>query len=304
MKEVFAPQAKLLHHSDRVGEWIRTGHTTPILFEVAPTGYCNAACPWCLFKGKRSSARVDKKLMLKAIEDMAKMDVKALNWSGGGEPTLHPDFEYFVDYASRHGLKQGLFTNGYNIIPHQTLFSWIRISLTDKGYDKIKKPDVPFGICVNQLSTYREMDLRRLCVKARNIGARYFQIRPALIGSYKDQISMSPPKYLEKLRKKNFDVYITDYKYEESKKAKVYKDCYGYHFCPSIGWNGKVNVCLYLTLQAKYQIGDLKKDRLIDIWPRITKRIKVTKECQNCCKNNEINKLLYAAKNIREVDFI
>jgi MoaA/NifB/PqqE/SkfB family radical SAM enzyme len=300
----FDPQAKLLWHGDRVKEWLRTGRTKPILVEVAPTGYCNAACPWCFFKGKRSMKHIDSDIMMNAIDDMVKLGVKALNWSGGGEPTLHPDFSLFVKYAARRGLKQGLFTNGYRIIPLQDKFEWIRISLTDKGFSKIKKPRVPFGICVNHTVTQSPSEIKKLCVQAQLFGASYFQTRPALMDNYKKQPWLLSPRYLNKLKSKKFDICVTEYKYEEARKPKDYAYCYGYHFCPSIGWNGKVSTCLYLTLSPKHILGDLNKTRLLNIWPKIIKRMKVSKDCQNCCKNHQINKILYATKHIGAIDFI
>ncbi len=301
---IFNPQAKLLHHGIRVERWLDTGRTSPILFEVALCGYCNAACPWCFFKGKKRHSRVNTRTMIRAIDDMVKLGVKAINWSGGGEPTLHPDFKYFVDYAARQGLKQGLFTNGYKKIPSQRAFSWIRISLTDKGYDSIKYPDVPFGICLNQIPEHTKEDLVALCLDAQMIGAKYFQVRPALIGSYKKQSKMYPPRYLEKCKSKGFEVYVTDYKYNEAIRPKDYKDCYGYHFCPSIDWRGRVSSCLYLSHKKGYIFGDLTTMPLIKIWPRIKEKVKVIEECQNCCKNHEINKILYKTKHIELVDFI
>jgi MoaA/NifB/PqqE/SkfB family radical SAM enzyme len=300
----FDPQAKLLWHGDRVMRWLITGKTTPVLVEVSPTGYCNAACPWCFFKDKKSTEQIDSKVMISTIEDMAQIGVRAINWSGGGEPTLHPDFGKFVDWASHNGLKQGLFTNAYNKIPNQKSFEWIRISLTDKGFKAIKRPSVPFGICVNHIPTYFMKDLEGLCLKARRFGASYFQVRPALVGDYKEQPYICAPDYLKALETSRFAVHITHYKYDEAAKPKYYKDCYGYHLCPSIDWRGKVSVCMYLTLDGKYNIGDLNKTSFADIWKRVPREAKVTDRCQNCCKNHEINKILYSARSIKSVDFL
>ena len=301
---MFNPQAKLLCHSGRVWRWYRTGRTAPVLVEIAPTGYCNATCPWCFFNGKKSKTRINRKTMLSAIEDMATMGVKALNWSGGGEPTLHPDFAEFVARAQGLGLKQGLFTNGYTKIPNQRSFSWIRISLTEKGFKKIKIPDVPFGICVNQIKDHTMKQLIGYYLTASKIGASYFQIRPALMGSYKKQPYLCIPTYLKDYETKTCKIFLTEYKYDEAMRDKKYKDCYGYHFCPSISWTGKLSICLYLSLNKQYILGDLGKESFQSIWWRIPEKIKVTDECQNCCKNNEINKMLYAVKHIKDPDFI
>jgi len=198
------PQLKLLWCGDRVKSWLERKSIAPVLIEIAPTGYCNASCPWCFFKDKRGTEKICAKMLIKTLKDLAKAGVKAVNWTGGGEPTLHPNFADFVKVAHEFGLKQGLFTNGYLEIPHQEAFSWIRISLTDKGFEPIKKPKVPFGICLNQTESESRADLEELCKKAKGFGASYFQIRPALVGNYIEQPKLSIPYFLENLATKNF----------------------------------------------------------------------------------------------------
>jgi hypothetical protein len=300
----FAPQAKLLWNGSRVEEWLRTGRTSPVLVEIAPVGYCNASCPWCFFKDKHSAEIIGSSSLLRAIKDMASLGLKAINWSGGGEPVLHPGFEGFVMYAKSLGLKQGLFTNGYQEIPEQEAFEWIRISLTNQGFDPIVKPRVPFGICLNDLAEYDDSDIEVLCNKAREFGASYFQIRPALIGSYNEQPEIAAPYWLKGFETEDFKVIVTDYKYEESVLRKEYQECFGFHFCPSIDWNEKVAVCLYLAQDPDYILGDLKTESILDIWPRIPASAKVTEKCQNCCKNHEINKLLAKSKTVTEESFL
>jgi len=301
---ISVPQLKLFYHSDRVEEWIETNKTSPVLVEIAPTAYCNASCPWCFFKNRQTGKQIDTDIMMNTIEDIAKLGVKAINWTGGGEPTLHPNFNLFISYASHYGLKQGLFTNGYETIPKEYEFEWIRISLTDEGFDKIKKPIVPFGICVNDIEDYSAEDLRNLCLQSKDFGASYFQVRPALVGSYKIQPRLEAPKYLKEYNTKDFKVYITDYKYIDAVKSKEYDYCYGYHFCPSIDWNGNVGVCLYMTDKSKFVFGNLNKLNFSEIWKTIPEQIKVVDCCQNCCKNHEINKILYNVRNIKSVDFL
>lgn len=300
----FNPQAKLMWHGDRVKQWIDTGNTSPIIIEVSPTGYCNAECPWCFFNDKKTSDKIKRETMLQAITDMPNIGIKAINWTGGGEPTIHPDFHEFVLLANKIGIKQGLFTNGFEEIPHQEKFEWIRISLTDKGFSAIKVPKVKFGICVNQTISHDRNNIEELCEEAKGIGASYFQIRPALIGSYRNQPMLHIPDYLNIYKSKNFEIHITNYKYKEAIKPKHYKYCYGYHFCPSINCIGKVAVCLYLSHKDEYILGDLEVEYLDTILSKFPKKVSVISECQNCCKNHEINKLLYNASILEFVDFL
>ena len=300
----FNPQAKLLHHGFRVEEWLTTGRTSPVLAEVSPTGYCNAKCSWCFFADKHSGERVNTEVMIKAIKDMAACGLKAINWTGGGEPSIHPDFAKFVLTAHECGLEQGIFTNGYQDLPFQQFFSWIRIAVTDSNLEKVKKPIVPFGIVLNHLETHTGEELMEFCKKAKDMGACYFQVRPVLEGDYKKQPFIMPPDYLKVYQTEGFEVCVTDYKYQEATKAKTYKDCFGYHFTPSIDWKGHVSVCLYRTLEEAYILGDLNTKSFTEIWDEMPKVALANDECQNCCKNHEINKALDSAKRVEMGNFL
>ena len=299
------PQSKLLHHGDRVKSWLEGGNPPPILIEIAPTGHCNATCLWCFFKDKNDDGQIDKDTMLQTLKELAKIGARAINWTGGGEPTLHPNFDEFITKAHALGLEQGLFTNAYLEIENASMFKWIRISLTDKEFKPIKKPEGYFGICVNILVDTLPEKLRKWCKEARDMGAKYFQVRPALEGYYKRQPKMPLPLYLGEYETENFKVLLTPYKFKEATFPHEYKQCYGYHFCPSIDWKGKVGVCLYRMHENKYIFGDLNENGFIDIWQnKVVADNLVDAGCQNCCKNHEINKALFAAKQAEQVNFL
>lgn len=302
---ILNPQSKLLWHGDRVRNWLEGGDPSPILIEIATTGFCNATCPWCFFKDKNAGGSIDKDIMLRTLRELAKIGVKAINWTGGGEPTLHPNFDEFVTEAYALGLEQGLFTNAYLEIKKSSMFKWIRISLTDKEFKPIKRPKGYFGICVNMLVDMPPEKLREWCEEARDINARYFQVRPALEGNYLKQPMMIIPSYLKEYETDDFKVILTLYKFKEAVIPHEYDKCYGYHFCPSINWKEKVGVCLYRMGEEKYIFGDLKEKSFTEIWhhKKISNNL-VNEGCQNCCKNHEINKALFMAKQMEQINFL
>ena len=303
-KLLFNPQAKLLTHADRVKTWLDTGHVFPILAEISPTGFCNARCPWCSFNGKKSKEKIDYYKLTNAITDMKIVGLKAINWTGGGEPTIYPEFEKCVRLCKSLGIEQGLFTNGYQEIPLQENFSWIRVSITDTGLDNVVRPRVPFGIVLNQTEYLSANDIESFCISAREMGASYFQVRPALTGDFKTQPHIEPPNFIKKRQTDSFAIEVTEYKYREAQKGKEYHECYGFNFVPSIDWNGKVSVCLYRTLEDAYILGDLNVDTFHDIWERLPQSVPAVDSCWNCCKNHEINKILFSAKNITQRNFL
>ncbi len=299
------PKAKLLWHGRRVESWLRGEYALPVLVEVAPTNHCNASCPWCDFKGKHGKININKDVMLSTLKELTYTEVKAINWTGGGEPTMHPNFNEFVVEAHRLGIEQGLFTNAYEGIENPEMFKWIRISMTDKGFAAIKKPDGFFGICVNQTVTTLESELAEWCEEAKSMGAKYFQVRPSLAGIWQNQPYMPTPVGLKSIETEDFEVVISHYKYDEAILPHEYTKCYGYHFCPSIDWKGQVGVCLYRMDEDKYVFGNLNEETFTAIWyhKNVSGNL-VNDGCQNCCKNHEINKELFVAKHMDHVNFL
>ena len=107
----------------------------PVHIQISPTNTCTGQCPWC------SCANVNRKLSLTAHEMMnvlvtgASVGCRAVTYTGGGEPLMHPTLEWVTACAERLTLKQSLTTNGHFLDPRDAAllrrFTWIRVSLGD-----------------------------------------------------------------------------------------------------------------------------------------------------------------------------
>jgi cyclic pyranopterin phosphate synthase len=142
---IFNPQAKIFANIDRVIEHIETGYTAPVLVEVDPSNACNHACSFCLssyihfdkYKGTEafSRAMMPRETLMNMCEDFVKMGVRAVNWTGGGEPTLNKHLKEAIQYCGQNGIKMGMFTNG-TLFDKWDMFetlvdnmTWVRISV-------------------------------------------------------------------------------------------------------------------------------------------------------------------------------
>lgn len=328
---IFNPQLKLLWHWDKINAWLKSGDTVPVLVEVSPTNYCNANCPWCFYiyehcdaKNESKKKHISREAMLKTLADMRTLGVKAINWTGGGEPTLHPNFNEFSEAAYNLGYSQGIFTNAldYNLNKiNPKHFEWIRISVTNKGITGIDtrllkhyreaSPETTIGVCLSLIKSDYDK-LPEMVRQARDLGFNYFQVRPALQKSYKNQEPIDVPYHLKEFETPDFKVFLSEYKFDESTKPKSYDICYGHFFCPAIDYRGEVNVCMYRLSEDDYVMGNIHDQSFIDIWNSakrklIKNRKLVDANCQNCCKNHEINKVLYHIKHPdrhSNIDFI
>jgi len=320
---IFNPQLKFLrNHWPKINDWLNSGDTNPVLIEISPTNYCNASCPWCFYiyehcdhKNNSKKVHIENIVMKKNLADIAKIGTKAISWTGGGEPTLHPNFNEFVKLAHESGLSQGVFTNALdyelNKIENPELLDWIRVSITNKGVEGISKklidfykskaPKTTIGACLSITKNMYD-DLERMAEEVKSLGFDYFQIRPALQRSYKDQEKLEIPTHLKKYETDDFNIFLSEYKFEESVKPIEYKKCLGHFFSPAINYNGDVMTCMYWLHNPDYTFGNINENLFSDIWQseqrgRIKNNDFVCDGCQTCCKNHEINKTLYYLNN-------
>jgi len=151
---------------------------------------------------------INTTIALKAITSMANMGVKSINFTGGGEPTLHKDFDKILGQAFGYGIEVGLFTNGLFkeelIEPIVRKCSWARVSL-DAGnketFTKVKKIDAFEKVIENTrrlvdrrnyygcdttiglgfvISPDNYNDIEEVSDLAKDLGVDYLQYKPVI----------------------------------------------------------------------------------------------------------------------------
>ena len=314
MNQIFNPQNKLLAHWQILDRWKNGFPHPPILVEISLSNLCNMSCPYCFYKNKHDSTHLELEIVKALLKDLSIIGVKAISYTCGGEPTLHPNFDEIVEYAHSLGLKQGLFTNGTQEIAYPKYFEWIRVSVpNNKLYTTLHKwlGKTTVGVCMT-LTPENLKDLSRIKKEAEDLGADYFQIRPALMPPGKKPLRLNKEEIFKLVENtEKIDVYLSEYKWDDYLKERSYTKCYGHWFCPFIDSNGDVVSCAYHLKDKEYIFGNLYENTFKEIWDKRFKgggkEIKI-KNCQTCCKNHEINKLLYSIKHknktMEHIDFI
>ena len=156
---IFNPQAKIIANIENVMEFLETKNTAPVLVEIDPSNACNHGCYFCISsyihlpesKELETFDRsiMSKEMLMSACEDLVDMGVKAVNWTGGGEPTLNPHLKDAIQYMGKNNIPMGMFTNGA-LLDKFDLFetlvnnmTWVRISVdagTAETYNHIRRP--------------------------------------------------------------------------------------------------------------------------------------------------------------------
>ncbi len=131
----FDIQQKILWHYDRINKLINNEMVYPITIEIDPTNACNEKCIWCCWEEHRNNkTTMSWKLLEKIIRNLARVDVRGLIWTGGGEPLVNRHTTKGMELAKSLGIENGMFTNGILMTPQRIptivrCCTWIRISL-------------------------------------------------------------------------------------------------------------------------------------------------------------------------------
>ncbi len=135
-------RTKVFHFPDKVRAQAEGRHTAPVAVRIKPTNRCNHACQYCCFRtgglpmsaGMRERDELPEGVMREIIGDLVTMGVRAVTFSGGGEPLLYRPLAWAVETLARSGVRVGVLTNGSRLegtvarvlAEHAT---WVRISM-------------------------------------------------------------------------------------------------------------------------------------------------------------------------------
>ncbi len=300
-----APQEKLATHP-QYAAYLSGERVYPINVEISPSGICQAECPFCFYAntgelGHHRNVMLKTDRVLQLLLEMQELEIKSVSWTGGGEPTLHPDFGRLVAYAWYLRLEQGLFTNALAEPKYDpSRFSWIRVTMTDRPFreDLIAqlRPAGALGIAFNYSGPSDDDYLKRVLNMAERVKVDYVQLRPAL-AFHGQTVDIKPPDIAHPL------LHVTTYKFEEAKKNHGYAQCEGYHFVPFVWEDGSVDTCAYMRRHEGYRLGDIYKNSLKEILDRAPPSVEVHPNCQVACRLHEFNLMIHRARQLEDRNF-
>lgn len=137
---------KIIHHTDRLYALHQGAQPAPVHVQLVVSNLCNHNCLFCAYRmpgytsnqlfNKSQERILPKDKVLETIRSCSAIGVKAIQFTGGGEPTVHKHLPLFLSTAHQNNIETALVTNGQNLniyIRQELLQSaWVRISL-DSG---------------------------------------------------------------------------------------------------------------------------------------------------------------------------
>ena len=104
---------KHLVHWDRINVLVNGADTSPVTLELDVSSICNHNCKWCVDPpGVHSNQSMPVPVAEKIMAEAKELGVKGIVFKGGGESTLHPQFDEILQTAGEMGFEIGLVTHG------------------------------------------------------------------------------------------------------------------------------------------------------------------------------------------------
>lgn len=149
-------QAKPVYWLDRLSTLRGGVNPPPVHVKIVLSDLCNQDCGFCAYRmssglsnelfpqgGRKNPNRmIPVEKAEEIIDDCAELGVKAIQFTGGGEPTMHPDHLALFARAQAHGISTALVTNGVNVDPTNPAvqaMKWIRVSVDAGSPDTYSK---------------------------------------------------------------------------------------------------------------------------------------------------------------------
>lgn len=142
--------SRIISHYDSAKKIIKGEMPAPRTAIFYPTYVCNQDCPGCEYAHENYNIgnMMTKDQMINAIDQLAALGIKGLEFCGGGEPTLHPNMIDAILRLKDHNISIGLLTNGtklYGDLARVAVenLSYIRISIDaadEETFNHAKKP--------------------------------------------------------------------------------------------------------------------------------------------------------------------
>jgi len=143
----------------------------PIHIRIKPTNVCNHNCWYCSYKADHLQLGQDmvtrdfipEKKMMEIIDDCSDMGVKAITFSGGGEPFIYKYFTQTIKKLIETDISFASLTNGSGLHGEMAnLFAynatWVRVSIDgydDESYSKARGVKVgEFSKIVNNMEEF------------------------------------------------------------------------------------------------------------------------------------------------------
>ena len=334
---------KIFHYPDTLSSMsYETGITVaPIHVRIKPINLCNHHCWYCAYKAEDMQLgedmdqkdQIPEDKMMEIVEDLINMKVKAVTFSGGGEPFLYKPLLNVSKKLIDGGIQIASLTNGSKLegelaeyFSHNS--TWLRISLDawddasytalrgvrDGEFKRLLKRISEFvafqGSCVLGISLIVDQKnakhVYEIVQLLREASVHNVKISPCIVSNdgednniYHQPIYSSVRSQVDRLLEdsSNSDFELFDAYHElETKFDKDYEWCPFLQALCVIGADLNVYSCQDKAYTDKGMLGSLKEKRFAEFWSEGKSKfhkINPAIDCRHHCVANHKNQMLH-----------
>jgi len=313
MKGLYTP-LKIFHYKEKLDSLPKEKDEilSPIHIRIKPTNRCNHNCRYCAYRVKKLQLgndmqvkdEIERRKMFEILNDVIDMGVKAVTFSGGGEPLLYPHFLECIHLLSQSSICFSALSNGSNLHGELArLFSenatWIRISMDgwdDESYRRYRRvTGNEYTKIMNNMEAFNKMNGKCLLgvsliideenhdkiyqqiKRLKGIGVDNVKISPCIVNnsgklnnefhqSFFNRAKEEAQKAKEDLEDENFEIYDSYHELDE-KFQKNYSWCPFQQILSVIGADLNVYPCQDKAYNLDIGlIGSIKNKRFKDFW--------------------------------------
>ncbi len=353
---------KIFHHQDKIDVLRVGGQPVPAQVQLIISDLCNQDCSFCAYRmsgyttnqlftigselakvGTNNPKRfIPYEKVIEILDDFVELGIRAVQLTGGGEPSIHPRFVDIVKDIIDRDLEFSLVTNGYKLKNFGDLVKakWLRVSVDagneftyakvrrvsegvfSKVWDNIKNlafinEDCTLGVGF-VVTNENWNELLECCELAKESGVSNLRISAV----FQNEDERYFDEFYDKVKEL---ILICKYRYEDASfkvidlfgdrvsdlevKSPHYSFCGYQHFCSYIGGDLNVYRCCNTAYNKQGLVGSLKEMRFKDFWLSESKKEKYenfdAKTCARCQFNSKNETILYALDpNPTHVNFV
>lgn len=319
---------KIFHHPNKVNSMLKNRITSPLYVRIKIINRCCHQCFYCVYNPKFSkihplSNRVDDipiKKMMEILDNLKSMRVKAVTYTGGGEPLSYQYIEKVLEKTIKNKIRLSMITNGQLLEGRKAelLYNadWIRASLDyhdAKTFSKIrnikpdyfyklinnlssfaknKNPNCDFGVnCVVHHLNYKYLfEIAKLCKKIGVDNLRFAPLWKKNFLEYHKSFKNKAVQQIEKAKKlqdKNISIGSTYERYFEKNtggEKREYPRCFYMEIVPVIAADQNVYTCHNNAYEPSGKIGSIKMQSFRKMWfsPKTTDFFKKFNPQETC----------------------
>jgi len=300
----------------------------PVHVRIKPINACNERCWYCAYRFDDLSLGSDMEVrdkipaekMSEIVDDLIAMGVKAVTFSGGGEPLLYPQIAETVRRLAGAGIKIGILTNGVALrgdvagafAEHAT---WVRVSIDaadGESYARSRRvPAAFFEQVLDNVGSFVRMSrgatigfsfivnrdnaaaVRAFCDLAHRAGAHHVKVSACVVSNdaaennrYHQPIAEIVSEQIAAARTLETDAFhiLDHYHALPERFQRPYRTCPMLEYLTIIGADCAVYTCQDKAYTVSGTLGSIKERRFSEFWysPENAARIRSWDATEHC----------------------